>query len=89
MEQMQRMAKNTLSRVTAMNYHYEITRNFGAAEEGYKLIIKEFEGENYHGWRFVDKLIEIKKNPNQMFFQKQTALRMLNWLQEHHPELLL
>ena len=73
-----------------MNYHYEITRNFGAVEEGYgyKLIIKEFEGENYR-WRFVDKLIEIKKNPNQMFFQKQTALRMLKWLQEHHPELLL
>ena len=72
-----------------MNYTYEIARNFGKAEEGYKLTIREFEDEKYNGWHFVDKLIEIKKYPNKMFFEKQKALRMLNWLQENHPELLI
>ena len=67
-----------------MSYTYEFMRNFGN-----KLTIKEFEDGKYHGWHFVDRLIEIKNDLNKMIFQKEKAIRMLNWLKENHPELLI
>lgn len=84
MEQMQRMAKNTLSRVTAMNYTYKlnISQNEFNVIEFRHYSNGEIAETVWAVWYFLANLYLAELNDGSFFRTKK-------WLVSNHPELLL
>jgi len=66
-----------------MNYTYEMIMIDS------KLVIKEFLIGQVIAKHSLNKIIRIKNNPNHMSFQKESALRVLKFLEQNHPEHLI